>query len=320
MKVKKLTALLLASLMAVSMTACGGSPASGSGTGTDSSDVNDGSAEESSDASGSGNEESSDNSGSDAENADESGVGGEDSGAGAADGEGFTTSVEGKLIMATNAAFPPYEYVEGGQVAGIDAEIAAAIADKLGLELQIDDMEFDSITEAVKGGKADIGLAGMTVTPDRQEEVDFTVSYATGVQVIIVTEDSDITSADDLLAEGANHVVGVQRNTTGDLYTTDDIEKAGLGTIDRYSKGTEAIQALKTGKVDCVVIDNEPAKAFVAEVDGLKILDTEYITEDYAAAMNKENPALYEAVNAALQELIADGTVQGIIDKYITAE
>ncbi len=222
--------------------------------------------------------------------------------------------------MATNAAFPPYEYVEGGQVAGIDAEIAAAIADKLGLELQIDDMEFDSITEAVKGGKADIGLAGMTVTPDRQEEVDFTVSYATGVQVIIVTEDSDITSADDLLAEGANHVVGVQRNTTGDLYTTDDIEKAGLGTIDRYSKGAEAIQALKTGKVDCVVIDNEPAKAFVAEVDGLKILDTEYITEDYAAAMNKENPALYEAVNAALQELIADGTVQGIIDKYITAE
>ena len=288
MKVKKLTALLLASLMAVSMTACGGSPASGSGTGTDSSDANDGSAEESSDASGSGNEESSDNSGSDAENADESGVGGEDSGAGAADGEGFTTSVEGKLIMATNAAFPPYEYVEGGQVAGIDAEIAAAIADKLGLELQIDDMEFDSITEAVKGGKADIGLAGMTVTPDRQEEVDFTVSYATGVQVIIVTEDSDITSADDLLAEGANHVVGVQRNTTW--------------------------------KVDCVVIDNEPAKAFVAEVDGLKILDTEYITEDYAAAMNKENPALYEAVNAALQELIADGTVQGIIDKYITAE
>ena len=320
MKVKKLTALLLASLMAVSMTACGGSPASGSGTGTDSSDANDGSAEESSDASGSGNEESSDNSGSDAENADESGVGGEDSGAGAADGEGFTTSVDGKLIMATNAAFPPYEYVEGGQVAGIDAEIAAAIADKLGLELQIDDMEFDSITEAVKGGKADIGLAGMTVTPDRQEEVDFTVSYATGVQVIIVTEDSDITSADDLLAEGANHVVGVQRNTTGDLYTTDDIEKAGLGTIDRYSKGAEAIQALKTGKVDGVVIDNEPAKAFVAEVDGLKILDTEYITEDYAAAMNKENPALYEAVNAALQELIADGTVQGIIDKYITAE
>ena len=222
--------------------------------------------------------------------------------------------------MATNAAFPPYEYVEGGEIAGIDAEIAAAIAGKLGLELLIDDMEFDSITEAVKSGKADLGLAGMTVTPDRQEEVDFTVSYATGVQVVIVTEDSEIASVDDLFAEGANHVVGVQRNTTGDIYTTDDIEDEGLGTIDRYSKGAEAVQALKTGKVDCVVIDNEPAKAFVAEVEGLKILETEYVTEDYAAAMSKDNKALYDAVNAALQELIADGTIQGIIDKYISAE
>lgn len=232
----------------------------------------------------------------------------------------FTTAVEGKLTMATNATFPPYEYIEGGQVAGIDAEIAGAIAGKLGLELQIEDMEFDSITEAVKGGKADIGLAGMTVTPDRQEEVDFTVSYATGVQVVIVTEDSAIGSVDDLFAEGADHAVGVQRNTTGDIYTTDDIEKAGLGSIDRYSKGADAVQALKTGKVDCVVIDNEPAKAFVSEVEGLKILDTEYVTEDYAAAMSKENPALYEAVNTALQELIADGTVKRIIDKYITAD
>ncbi len=181
-------------------------------------------------------------------------------------------------------------------------------------------MEFDSITEAVKSGKADLGLAGMTVTPDRQEEVDFTVSYATGVQVVIVTEDSEIASVDDLFAEDASHVIGVQRNTTGDIYTTDDIEDEGLGTIDRYSKGAEAVQALKTGKVDCVVIDNEPAKAFVAEVEGLKILETEYVTEDYAAAMSKDNKALYDAVNAALQELIADGTIQGIIDKYISAE
>ncbi len=233
---------------------------------------------------------------------------------------GFTTAVEGKLTMATNAAFPPYEYLEGTEIAGIDAEIAGAIAEKLGLELQIDDMEFDSITEAVKSGKADIGLAGMTVTPDRQEEVDFTTSYATGVQVVIVTQDSAIASVDDLFAEGANHVVGVQRNTTGDIYTTGDIEDKGLGKIDRYSKGAEAVQALKTGKVDCVVIDNEPAKAFVAEVEGLKILETEYVTEDYAAAMSKDNKALYDAVNTALEELIADGTVQGIIDKYITAE
>lgn len=233
---------------------------------------------------------------------------------------GFTTAAEGYLTMATNAAFPPYEYVEGGEIVGIDAEIAGAIAEKLGLQLQIDDMEFDAITTSVKSGKADIGLAGMTVTPERQEEVNFTASYATGVQVVIVTEDSAITSVDDLFAEGASHVIGVQRNTTGDIYTTGDIEDAGLGTIDRYSKGADAVQALKTGKVDCVVIDNEPAKAFVDAVEGLKILETEYITEDYAAAMSKDNTTLYEAVNAALEELIADGTVQSIIDKYIPAE
>ncbi|MCI6647367.1 MAG: ABC transporter substrate-binding protein [Oscillospiraceae bacterium] len=232
----------------------------------------------------------------------------------------FTTANKGVLTMATNATFPPYEYVEGNQVVGIDAEIAAAIADKLGLELQIEDMEFDSIIEAVKSGKADIGLAGMTVTPDRQEEVNFTETYATGVQVVIVTEDSPITSVDDLFAEGNNYIIGVQRNTTGDLYTTWDLEDEGLATIDRYSKGTDAVQALKTGKVDCVVIDNEPAKAFVSEVEGLKILDTEYVEEEYAGAMSKDNQALYDAVNAALQELIADGTVQSIIDKYITAE
>ena len=230
------------------------------------------------------------------------------------------TAVEGVLTMATNAAFPPYEYIEGGEIVGIDADIAAAIAEKLGLEIQIEDMEFDAIIEAVKSGKADIGLAGMTVTPDRAEEVNFTASYATGVQVVIVTEDSAITSVDDLFAEGASNVIGVQRNTTGDLYTTWDLEDAGLATIDRYSKGAEAVQALKTGKVDCVVIDNEPAKAFVAEVEGLKILDTEYILEEYAGAMNKDNAELFEAVNVALEELIADGTVQAIIDTYISAE
>ncbi len=322
MKMKKLTALLLASVMVLSMTACGDTPASNDNLSQESSSSEESSTSEESSADASDSSEAdadaTDETGSDAADA-ESTDPAEDSEAGNSE-EGFTTAVEGKLTMATNAAFPPYEYVEGGQVTGIDAEIAGAIAGKLGLELQIDDMEFDSITEAVKGGKADIGLAGMTITPDRQEEVNFTVSYATGVQVIIVNEDSDITSVDDLLAEGANHVIGVQRNTTGDIYTTDDIEEAGLGTIDRYSKGADAVQALKTGKVDCVVIDNEPAKAFVAEVEGLKILDTEYITEDYAAAMSKDNTALYEAVNTALQELIADGTVQGIIDKYISAE
>ena len=223
----------------------------------------------------------------------------------------------GTLIMATNAAFPPYEYYEGGEIVGIDAEIAAAIAEKLNMELQIEDMEFDAIINAITSGKADMGMAGMTVTGERLEAVNFTDSYATGVQVVIVTEDSAITSVDDLFAEGANHIIGVQRNTTGDLYTTGDLEDAGLATIDRYSKGADAVMALKTGKVDCVVIDNEPAKAFVAENEGLKILETEYANEDYAIAIAKDNTELLEQVNTALAELIADGTVQSILDKYI---
>ena len=230
------------------------------------------------------------------------------------------TVEDGKLIMATNAQVPPYEFYEGETIVGIDAEIAGAIANKLGLELVIEDMEFDSIIEAVKSGKADIGMAGMTVSAERQEVVDFTASYATGRQVVIVAEDSAITSVDDLFVEGNNYIIGVQRNTTGDLYTTWDLEDAGLATIDRYSKGADAVQALLTGKVDCVVIDNEPAKAFVAEVSGLKILDTEYVEEQYAGAMSKDNKALYEAVNKAMEELIADGTVQSIIDSYISAE
>ena len=239
--------------------------------------------------------------------------------AGGKSGE-LNTVEKGKLIMATNAAFPPYEYIEGDGFAGIDVEVATAIAEKLGLELEISDMEFDSIVESVKNGKADIGLAGMTITPERQEIVNFTTSYATGVQVIIVKEGSAITSVDDLFADGASHTIGVQRNTTGDLYTTWDLEDKGKATINRYSKGSEAVQALLTGKVDCVVIDNEPAKSFIEANEGLVILDTEYVEEQYAAIVSKNNSELYDAVNKALNELIADGTVQKIIDKYIPAE
>lgn len=223
------------------------------------------------------------------------------------------------LIMATNAEFPPYEYHEGQGIVGIDAEIAAAIAEKLGYNFQIEDMAFDSIIPAVTSGKASFGMAGMTVTPDRQKSVDFSDSYATGIQVVIVKEDSAITTADDLLAEGANHVVGVQTGTTGDIYASGDIEEKGLGKIDRYNKGADAVQALVTGKVDCVIIDKEPAKAFVEANEGLKILDTEYAVEDYAICFAKDSE-LTEKVNGALKELIADGTVQKIIDKYISAE
>jgi polar amino acid transport system substrate-binding protein len=225
------------------------------------------------------------------------------------------------LVMGTNAAFPPYEFIgDNGEVTGIDVEIAAAICAEMGYELVVRDMEFDSIISDVQYDKIDFGMAGLTVTEERMQFVNFSESYATGIQAIIVKEGSSITCADDLFAEGANHTIGVQLTTTGDLYATWDIEDEGLGTVDRYNKGADAVMALKSGKVDCVIIDNEPAKAFVAENDGLKILDTEYAVEDYAIAMNKGNEELYEQVNAALEELIKDGTVQKILDKYINAD
>lgn len=223
------------------------------------------------------------------------------------------------LIMATNAEFPPYEYHEGDAIVGIDAEIAAKIAEKLGMEFKIEDMAFDSIIPAVTSGKASFGMAGMTITEDRLQMVDFSDPYATAVQVVIVPEGSAITSVDDLFAEGASHVVGVQTGTTGDLYSTWDIEDMELGTVERYSRGADAVLALTEGKVDCVVIDSEPAKEFVSANEGLVILDTEYATEEYAICFAKDSE-LTEQVNGALQELIADGTVQSIIDKYITAE
>lgn len=172
------------------------------------------------------------------------------------------------LKMATNATFPPYEFWENNKIVGIDAEIAAAIADKLGMKLEISDMEFDSIIVAIQTGEADMGLAGMTVTEDRKQNVNFTDSYATGIQSVIVKEGSTIKDVADLTAEGAKHKIGVQQTTTGDLYSTDDIEKAGFGEVMRFNKGTDAVQALLRGEVDCVIIDNEPAKAYVATNNG----------------------------------------------------
>ena len=224
------------------------------------------------------------------------------------------------LIMATNASFPPYEFVEGDKIVGIDAEIAEAIATKLGYDFQIDDMEFGSIISAVQSGKASFGMAGMTVTEDRLQLINFSDSYATGIQVVIVPENSPITTVDDLFAEGANHLIGVQADTTGDIYCSDEIEAAGLGSVMRYANGNEAVMALNSGKIDCVVIDNEPAKAYVAANSGLKILETTYAVEDYAACFAKDNTELLAQFNAALAELKADGTVAAIIAKYIPAE
>ena len=231
---------------------------------------------------------------------------------------GQTTDEKEVLVMGTNAAFPPYEFLdENNKIAGIDAEIAAAIAEKLGMTLEIKDMAFDSLITAVSSGSVDIVLAGMTVTEERKESVNFTDTYATGVQVVIVTEDSDITSIDDL--EGKK--IGVQTGTTGDIYCSSAPEDGGYGedAVARYDNGALAVAALKNGQVDCVVIDNEPAKAFVEANEGLKILETEFAVEDYAAAIAKENTELLNKVNAALAELKAEGKIDEIIAKYIKA-
>lgn len=220
----------------------------------------------------------------------------------------------GVLRMGTNATFPPYEYVdENNNVAGIDADIAAAIADKLGMELEITDMAFESLIPALQSDTIDIVLAGMTVDPERAESVNFTESYATGVQVIIVPEGSDIASPDDL--EGKN--IGVQTGTTGDLYCTDSY---GQEFVKQFDNGPLAVAALLNGQVDCVVIDNEPAKNYVAANEGLKILDTAYANEDYAAAIAKDNTELFDKVNTAIKELKEDGTIASIIEKYIPSE
>lgn len=226
----------------------------------------------------------------------------------------LSTVEPGKLIMSTNAAFPPYEMTtDSGEFEGIDVETAQAIADKLGLELQIDDMDFDAALLAVQQGKSDMVMAGVTVTDERQNVMDFTDSYATGIQSIIVKEDSDIASVDDL----AGKKIGTQRGTTGYLYCSDDF---GDENVVAYDNGLTAVQMLNNGQVDCVVIDNAPAKEFIAANPGLKLLDTAYVEESYAIGIGKGNTELKDAINTALEELKADGTLQAIVDKYITAE
>ena len=280
---KKITALMLSSAMMLSLAACGGSAS----TETVSSEA-----------------ASSEAASSEAVSTEE---------AASADAAALTTVNAGKLTMSTNAAFPPYEMTtDTGAFEGIDVDTAQAIAEKLGLELQIDDMDFDAALLSVQQGKADIVMAGVTVTDERKNVMDFSDSYATGIQSIIVPEGSDITSPDDL----AGKKIGTQRGTTGYIYCSDDF---GDENVVAYDDGLTAVQALNNGQVDAVVIDNAPAKEFVAANPGLVILDTSYAEEDYAIGLAKGS-ALEDAVNAALEELKADGTLQSIVDKYITAE
>ena len=219
---------------------------------------------------------------------------------------------KGELVMATNAEFPPYEYHDGDKIVGIDAEIAQAIADEMGMTLVIEDMQFDSILAAVQSGKADVGIAGMTVTEDRLQNVDFSTPYASAAQVIIVKEGSEIQSPEDL----AGKTIGVQLGTTGDIYA-DDIEDA---TVERFNKGFEAVQALIQDKIDAVIIDNEPAKVFVDQNDGITIIDEAFTYEEYAIAIKKGNTDLLNRVNAAILKLQESGELQTIVDKYINAQ
>ena len=284
---KKLTALLLGTAMVLSLAACGGSASTASSEAASSEAA---SSEETSEAASS-------------EAASES-----------ANAAELTTVTAGKLTMSTNAAFPPYEMTaDDGSFEGIDIEVAAAIADKLGLELQVDDMDFDAALLAAQNGKSDMVMAGVTVTDERQKVMDFSDTYAEGIQSVIVPEDSDIASVDDL----AGKTIGTQRGTTGYIYCSDDF---GEDSVVAYDNGLTAVQALNNGQVDAVVIDNAPAKEFVAANTGLKILDTAYAQEDYAIGVAKGNTALLDAINGALKELQADGTLQSIVDKYIKAE
>ncbi|MDO4394018.1 MAG: ABC transporter substrate-binding protein [Bacillota bacterium] len=219
----------------------------------------------------------------------------------------------GKLVMVTNATFPPYEYVDGDDCAGIDIDLAQAIADELGMELEVQDIDFNSIIPAIESGKADMALAGMTKTPERENNVNFSETYATAVQSIIVKEDSSIKGPDDL--KGVK--IGVQEATTGHIYCEDDY---GADNVIAYTSGANAIEALKTGKVDAVVIDNLPAKKFVEANEGLKILDTDYVEEEYAIAIAKDNDELLKEVNSVIKKMKKDGSLQEIIDKYIKAE
>ncbi|MBR0377947.1 MAG: amino acid ABC transporter substrate-binding protein [Lachnospiraceae bacterium] len=298
---KKIMAVLVAAGMVVSLAACGGSSQTATGTAESAAETVESAAESVASA---------------AETVESTAAEAAESTAAevaTADAE-LVTVTEGKLTMSTNAAFPPYEMTtDSGDLEGIDIEVAGAIAKKLGLELQVDDMDFDAALLAAQQGKSDIVMAGVSVTEERQKVMEFSDSYATGVQVIIVKEDSDIASVEDLDGK----MIGTQRGTTGNIYCTDDY---GEDHITTYDNGLTAVQALMNGQVDCVVIDQEPAKAFVAANQGLKILDTEYVSEDYAIGMAKGNTALQSAVNKALAELQEDGTVQSIVDKYIAAK
>lgn len=221
------------------------------------------------------------------------------------------TAQDNVITMATSADFEPYEYYENDKIVGIDIDIMNAVCEKIDMQLQPEDMSFDSVIGAAQTGKADIAMSGITITEDRKNMVDFTIPYTSTTQSIIVAQGSAITAKADL----KDKKIGVQINTTGDTQVT---EEFGDAAVDRYQNGALAVESLKNGKVDCVVIDGEVAKALVDANEGLEIIADAYSIEEYAIALQKGNTELLNKINGALEELLADGTIDEIIAKYIT--
>ncbi len=209
------------------------------------------------------------------------------------------------LVMVTEAGFAPYEYYENGEIVGADVDIAKEIAKKLGKELVIKDVAFDSIINEVKTGKADFGAAGISYSDERAEKVDFTINYTTSKQIVIVKEDSNITT-NDL----DNLKIAVQLGSVGDSYVTKNYPNA---EVVRQKKYLAAIEDLKTSKVDCVVMDELPAKEILEENSGLKILENELFTDTYGMIVKKGNKELLNAINEVLEELMKNGKIEEFI-------
>lgn len=225
----------------------------------------------------------------------------------------------GTLVMATNAEFEPFEYKDENKYVGIDIEIAQAIADELGVELDILDIAFDSCIPALTSGRADMVIAGMSVTEDRLKNVDFSDAYFNASQAIVVTKDSDISSRADLDGK----IIGVQQGTTGDTYVTDEDGKLDISVADvkRYSKGSEAVSDLISGRIDAVVIDNFPAEKFVERnSNSIVKLDEAMTEEEYAIALAKGESEFKDLVNSVIQSLKDSGKLDEIVSKYIESE
>ncbi len=239
-------------------------------------------------------------------------------------------SEDDRLIMVTDADFPPFEYFsEEGNIIGLDIEVAEAIAEKLSVSLEVESISFDRIVDEVENGKYDLGMAALTVNEERKAKVLFSDTYAKGVQSVIVRADSVYNKIEDFYTgfddlgnpsvTKAGITIGVQKNTTGDKYACDPPIKWGFGetNVKKYNTGEEAAQALSDGKITAVIIDNEPASAFVEKYNDLRIMDTPYADEDYAICVNKSNYELLGKINKALKELKSEGKLDEIINKYL---